>query len=211
MSSASGDPADRVTLDETVSFALLVVLETLSPAERTAFMLHDLFAVPFDEVAGVVGRAPAAVRQLAARARRHVAAGAPRVDVDHGQHSATVAAFTRAAIGGDLAALLLVLDPDVTLTSDGGGQVNAARRPVRGADRVARFLLGIASRRAPGQRLIPLSVNRSPAVGLLDGEQLIAVGVLTLHSGRVRRVDLVLAPNKLTRAQPSAKHLRALP
>lgn len=99
------DPADRVTLDESVSFALLVVLETLSPAERTAWVLHDLFRLEFTEVAEVVGRTPAAVRQLASRARRHVAAGTPRVGVDRGQHEAAVAAFTSAAAGGDLAAL----------------------------------------------------------------------------------------------------------
>jgi len=210
-SSAPADPADRVSLDDTVSFALLVVLERLSPAERTAFVLHDLFAVPFDEVAVVVGRSPAAVRQLAARARQHVSAGAPRVKVDRGQHAATVAAFTQAAVSGDLAALLLVLDPDVTLTSDGGGHVSAARRPVHGADRVARFLLGMDSRNAPGQRLVPLSVNNGPALALLDGDQVVAVAVLTLHDGRIRRVDLILAPDKLTRTHPGADTKQELP
>lgn len=199
----AGDPAERVTLDDTVSYALLVVLGTLSPAERTAFVLHDLFAVPFDAVAGVVGRSPAAVRQLASRARRHVAAGAPRMPVDATQHAAAVAAFTRACTSGDYTGLLMVLDPDVTLTSDGGGQVSAARRPVVGADRVARFLLGIAERPTPGGRLVQLLVNGAPGLALFQGDQLLAVVALSVEDGGVRRVDLVLAPDKLLTAQRS--------
>lgn len=117
----AGDPADRITLDESVSYSLLVMLETLSPAERTAWVLHDLFRLPFGEVAAAVGRSPAAVRQLAARARRHIATGAPRLDVDPTQHQAVVGAFTRATTTGDLAGLLAILDPQVVLTSDGGG------------------------------------------------------------------------------------------
>ena len=130
------DLADRVSLDERVSFALMVVLETLTPAERTAWVLHELFGMPFPEIARVVGRSPAAVRQLASRARAHVAAGAPRLDVDAADHRRTVDAFLAATEGGDLAGLLAVLDPDVVLTSDGGGIATAARRPVLGADRV---------------------------------------------------------------------------
>jgi len=106
-----GDPADRVTLDDRVGFALPVVLETLSPAERTAWVLHELFGMPFPNVARVVGRSPAAVRQLAVRARAHVAAGAPRLDVDAAEHRRTVEAFLGAATGGDLAGLLAVLEP----------------------------------------------------------------------------------------------------
>lgn len=193
----AADPADRVTLAETVSFALLVVLETLTPAERTSWVLHDLFGVPFAEVAEAVGREPAAVRQLAARARAHVAARAPRIAVDDAQHRAVVAAFTRATVGEDLAALLAVLDPDVTLTSDGGGQVRAARRPVRGADRVARFLLGLASSAKPEQRIQPLVVNGGSGFAVLEGEHLILVGALTVQNRGVHRIDLVLAPDKL--------------
>lgn len=203
-SSPTADPADRITLDETVSFALLVVLETLSPPERTAWVLHDLFGLPFGEVAAVVGRSPAAVRQLASRARRHVAARAPRQTVDPVEHQAAVAAFARAAAGGDLAGLLAVLDPDVTLTSDGGGMAGVARRPVRGADRVARFLIGIAAKGAPAGRAAHLWVNGAPGLGLYEADRLIAVAVLTGLPGRLRRVDLILAPAKLA----SASHER---
>jgi len=191
------DPADRVTLDESVGFALMVVLESLSPAERTAWVLHDLFGLPFPEVAGVVGRSPAAVRQLAARARAHVTDRAPRFPVDPAVHAAALQAFLGAAAGGDLAGLLAVLDPDVVLTSDGGGQVSAARRPVLGADRVARFLLGITGRWHEGQRLVLAPVNGAPGFVVLDGTRPYLVGSLTVVEGRVRRVDLVLAPDKL--------------
>lgn len=190
------DPADRVTLDDSVRYALLVVLEQLTPAERTAWVLHDLFEMPFPDVAAAVGRSPAAVRQLAARARRHVASGTPRLDVDPSEHDAVVGAFVSAAAGGDLGALLRTLDPEVVLTSDGGGVVNAARRPVLGPDRVARFVLGLA-RKHEG-RVVPVDVNGLTGLAILDGgDRLLSVVSLTVDAGRVRRVDMVLAPDKL--------------
>ena len=193
------DPAERVTLDERVSFALMVVLETLTPAERTSWVLHDLFDMPFAEIAEVVGRTPAAVRQLAVRARAHVTAAAPRIEVDAALHRRTVAAFFSAAAEGDLAGLLAVLDPTVVLTSDGGGRISAARRPVHGADRVARFLIGVAGRITPGQRVLPRVVNGGPGFMVLDGSTAILIGSITVDGGRVQRVDLVLAPEKLPR------------
>lgn len=139
----AADPAEAVERADSVSTALLLVLETLTPAERVAFVLHDVFALSFAEIADVVGRSPAACRQLATSARRHV--GERRgADVPPERHSALVAAFAEAAGTGRLEALVGVLDPDVVLRSDGGGLVSAARRPVRGADDVARFLLGLA-------------------------------------------------------------------
>ena len=199
----AADPLDRVTLDERVSFALLVVLEALSPAERTAWVLHDLFGMPFAEVADVVGRSPAAVRQLASRARAHVESGASRVEVDRAEQHRVASAFMAAAAGGDLAALVAVLDPDVVLTSDGGGQARAARRPVHGAQDVARFLLGVASKAAPGTDIRPALVTNGPGfVAVLDGRPVL-VGAVTVAAGRVVRVDLVLAPDKLSRAAGS--------
>ena len=194
------DPADRVSLDERVSFALMVVLETLSPAERTAWVLHELFGMPFPEIARVVGRSPAAVRQLASRARAHVAAGAPRLDVDAAYHRRTVEAFLAATAGGDLAGLLAVLDPDVVLTSDGGGIALAARRPVLGADRVARLLLGAAHRQPVVHRAVTINGQAGYATTDPDG-RLLAVCALTVRNGRVVRVDLVMSPAKLP--QPS--------
>ncbi|HEY1135458.1 MAG TPA: RNA polymerase sigma factor SigJ [Nocardioides sp.] len=139
------DPADRVTLDDAVSTALLVVLEAMTPAERVAFVLHDVFAVPFDEVAAIVGRSSAATRQLATSARRHVREQRASV-VAPRDHDGVVRAFADAARRGDLDALLRALAPDVVLRSDGGGLVSAARKPVYGADKVLRFLLGVSTK-----------------------------------------------------------------
>lgn len=193
----AADPAERVTLDESVRYALLVVLEQLSPAERTAWVLHDLFAMPFPEVAAAVGRTPEAVRQLASRARKHVAAGTPRLEVDRGAHDRVVAAFASAAVGGDLAALVGTLDPTVVLTADGGGVVNAARRPVLGPDRVARFLLGILDR--PTAASVELvGVNGATGFAFVEPDgRVTSVLSLTVGGDRVVRVDIVRAPDKL--------------
>jgi len=193
----ASDPADRVTLDERVSFALMVALEALSPAERTAWVLHDLFGLPFRDVASVVGRTPAAVRQLAVRARAHIAAGASRIEVDPGERRRVADAFLTAAAGGDLATLVSVLDPDVVLVSDGGGQVRAARRPVVGANNVARLFLGLARRSPPGAVLRPIPVNGGPGFILTQDDATLLVAALTVVRGRISRIDLVLAPDKL--------------
>ncbi len=191
------DPADRVTLDDTVSFALLVVLETLSPAERTAWVLHDLFGVPFDEVAEVVGRNPDAVRQLAARARAHLQDRAPRFPVDAAQHQQTVNRFLAATAGGRLADLVAILDPKVTLISDGGGVVSAARHPIRGADRVARFLIGIASKLGADDEARIVDVNGFTGIAMYHRSEITGVISLTADNGRVIRVDIIRAPHKL--------------
>jgi RNA polymerase sigma-70 factor (ECF subfamily) len=193
----AGDPADRVTLDETLSYALLVVLETLTPAERTAWVLHDVFGMAFTEVAETVGRSPAAVRQLAARARGHISDRAPRVQVSKAEHHATVTRFLSAAIGGDMSGLLAALDPDVVLISDGGGQVSAARRPVYGADRVARFLTGTARFYKPTEEVRIISVNGATGLGLFDGDELTAVASFTMKGDRIGRIDVIRAPLKL--------------
>ena len=189
------DPADRVTLDDSVRYALLIVLERLSPAERTAWVLHDLFEMPFTEVAAAVGRTPAAVRQLASRARAHLAEAGQRFEVDPGRHDEVVGAFVLAAAGGDLASLVGTLDADVVLTSDGGGVVSAARRPVLGPDRVARFILGIAAKHEGS--ILPVKVNGATGLAVMNGEDLHSVVSLTVHGDRITRIDMVLAPAKL--------------
>ena len=193
------DPADRVTLDEQVSFAMLVVLESLTPAERTAWVLHDLFGLPFGEVAEAVGRRPDAVRQLAARARGHLRAAAPRMPVSAAEQARAVSGFLTAAGGGDLHALITVLDPQVTLTSDGGGQVSAARHPVYGADRVARFVLGLTAK-STDEQVRMVFVNGALGIGLFRGDALSGVISLTVAGSRITRIDFVRAPDKLRKA-----------
>ncbi|TLP54590.1 sigma-70 family RNA polymerase sigma factor [Microbispora tritici] len=190
-------PAERVTLDESISMAMLVVLESLSPAERTAFVLHDVFGLTFAEVGEAVGRSPAACRQLAARARTHVASRAPRFDVDPSAHRRVVDAFARACLGDDIGALLALLDPEVVLRSDGGGVVRAARRPVLGAAKVARLLTGL--RRFGRFELAPASVNGRPGLLRYREGRLVTVIGLTVAGGRITAVDMVLNPEKLAR------------
>ncbi len=191
------DPLDRVTLDESVSTALLTLLEAMTPAERVAFVLHDVFGLPFDEIAEVVGRSPAATRQLAASARRHVREGR-RARVGSGEHDRVVRAFLDASVGGDLARLLRVLAPDVELRADGGGVVQAAPNAVRGPDHVARFLLGVLAKQ-PSLRF----EEEQTADGLgyamrLDG-RLFGIVTFAVDAGRVTRVWLVVDPRKLSR------------
>lgn len=193
---AAVDPLDRVTLDESVSLALLIVLESLSPAERVAFVLHDVFGLPFAEIADTVGRSVEATRQLASSARRHVRerrAGA----VTRERHDALVHAFATACANGDLSALTAVLDPNVTLLSDGGGRVSAARRPVLGADRVARFLLGLAAKR-PSAVTVP--VGTADGIGFLirEGGEPTALMVLRVADDRIADVWMIRNPEKLT-------------
>jgi RNA polymerase sigma-70 factor (ECF subfamily) len=193
----SDDPADRVTLDESVSYALLTVLEQLSPAERTAFVLHDVFDVPFGDVAEVVGRTPEAVRQLASRARRHVRHERPRFAASHSEHDRAVRAFARAVAGGDIEGLVAVLDPDVLWTSDGGGRAVAIRKPVRGGARVARAWMGI-SRTVVAE---PVEIELNGRLGLVlasrDGHR--AAVSFVVGAGRIVRIDAIRNPEKLQR------------
>lgn len=193
---------DRVSLDDSVRYALLVALERLTPAERTAWVLHDIFEMPFADVAEAVGRTPEAVRQLARRAREHVAAGTPRVSVDAGTHDRVVGAFLGAAAGGDLAGLVRLLDPSVVLTSDGGGVVNAARRPVLGPDKVARFFAGVA--RKEGQVEI-VGVNGRTGVAMFVDGRLHSVVSFTVDGELITRIDIVLAPDKLSGVRSGAR------
>ncbi|MEU8717944.1 RNA polymerase sigma factor SigJ [Streptomyces sp. NPDC048663] len=194
--SLAADPLDRVTLDNTVSMALLTVLEAMTPAERVAFVLHDVFGVPFDEIAGIVGRSAAATRQLATSARRHVRHGR-RAQVSYLQHDEVVRAFRDATVGGDIVDLLRVLAPGVELRVDGGGVVNAAPQVIRGSDHVARWFLGVM-RKQPALRL----ERRYTADGLgyilrIEGRR---YGLVTFDVSDecVTNVWLMLNPMKLT-------------
>lgn len=198
--SGDGDPADRLTLDETVSHALLFVLERLTPAERTAFILHDVFGYAFEEVGEVVGRSPAAARQLASRARRHVVQERPRQSGSREQQRRAVEAFAVAAEGGDIEALLAVLDPDVVMRADGGGQVQAARTPLVGADRVSRALVALAQTYGGSSEMTIVDVNGTP--GLLVATRqlqqiLVSVLAFTVDDGRITTIHMQRNPDKL--------------
>jgi len=192
---AAQDPAERVTLDESVSMALLVVLERLTPAERTSFLLHDVFGLSFAEVAGVVGRSPAAVRQLAARARQHVADGRPRFPPTHAEQRELVAAFAAACAEGDLERLVTMLDPDVVWRGDGGGKV-ASRPGAQGAERVAAALLALTRR--PPRQIVMATVNGAPGLVLRDADGVLSVVSFTVDGGRIAAIDVVRNPDKLT-------------
>ncbi|MBL7514213.1 RNA polymerase sigma factor SigJ [Frankia nepalensis] len=197
---SQNDVADRVTLAESVSMAMLVVMDTLTPAERTALVLHDVFGYGFEEVAQVTGRTPAASRQLASRARRRVRADGARFDPDPARGWKVAEAFHAAATGGDLGVLVELLDPDIVLRSDGGGLARAARRPIVGRDKVARFLLGILEKdtREPGEHaIVPAAVNGGPGFLHYTGGELATVAALTVAEGRVQAIDFVSNPDKL--------------
>ena len=195
---AGADPADRVTLDETVSHALLFVLERLTPAERTAFILHDVFGYAFEEVGEVVGRTPAAARQLAARARRHVVEQRPRQSGSREEQRRAVEAFAAAAAGGDLDALLAVLDPDVVMRSDGGGRVQAARKPLVGAGRVSRALVALARKFAAAADMRPADVNGLPGLVAVDrASGQVSVVAFTVDAGRITTIHIQRNPDKV--------------
>lgn len=191
-----GDPAVRVARDESVSTALLVVLESMTPAERVAFVLHDVFGYSFAEVAETLGRTPAASRQLASSARAHVRDGRAG-DADPGEHDRVVAAFARAADGGDLAALTALLDPSVELRSDGGGAVRAALNPVHGPSKVARFLLGVLDRQADA-RLEPRTTADGASLAFVRGGRVTGVVNLRVVDGQVAAVWVQWNPGKLS-------------
>jgi RNA polymerase sigma-70 factor, ECF subfamily len=194
-----GGPEDRAALDESVGYAVLKVLEQLSPAERTAFVLHDVFAVPFGEIAEVVDRSTDAVRQHASRARRRVKEETPRRPVDRAEHREAVEAFLAASVAGDFDALLQVLDPDVEWKSDGGGKVLAAKVPILGRKKLLNFLRGLDRQYAfSGARFAQRDVNGIP--GLLyavPGTAYRGVISFDVRDGRITALDVVLNPDKL--------------
>lgn len=192
----AGDPAVRA---ETVSIAMLVVLETLSPLERAVFVLNEVFAYQHTEIATMLGRSPAAVRQLAHRAREHVRARRPRARTDRRTHREVTERFIEAAFGGDLGALMELLAPEVTLWSDGGGKsVAGGPRPIRGRDKVARTLVA-STGRVGGVDVRYHQVNGDPAVVIFARDAPYAVMVLDLDAAgeRVQDVYVVSNPDKL--------------
>ncbi|WP_330348994.1 RNA polymerase sigma-70 factor [Streptomyces sp. NBC_00582] len=193
------DVAQDVELAESVSMALMLVLETLSPTERAVFVLREVFDVGYDEIAAAVDKSPAAVRQIAHRARRHVDARRPREVVSESRTRAALESFRRALATGDLQGFLDVLAPDVVLMSDGGGLRQAAPRPISGADKVARFIVGGSRRHRATLTSEFTMVNGGPALVLrVDGE-IDGVVAIRFEDDRITGLYYVRNPEKLTR------------
>lgn len=189
------DPEREALLADSVGLALLVVLDTLTPPERLAFVLHDMFGVPFDEIAGVVDRTPEAARQLASRARRRVQGAAPETEPDLTRQREVVDAFLVASRAGDFDALLEVLDPDVVFRIDGGGVPARSRPPLVGAAAVARQVLERGTPLAPLAR--PAIVNGAAGAVVEIAGKPFAVVSFAVRNGRIAEIDVVADPAKL--------------
>ncbi|HEX4700232.1 MAG TPA: RNA polymerase sigma-70 factor [Actinomycetes bacterium] len=198
------DVADDVELAESVSIAMLTVLETLTPAERAVFVLREVFVTPYDEIAEAVGKSPAAVRQVAHRAREHVAARRPRMEVSRTEQQAVVERFVAAVTQGELQGLLDVLAPDVVLVADGGGVVQAVVNPVIGAKKVANLLRPF-NRLAPDAEILPVLLNGALGLriaGTVDGADTAISFVV--EDGRISRIYAIRNPAKLGRIDAEA-------
>jgi RNA polymerase sigma-70 factor (TIGR02957 family) len=193
----SPDVAADVELAESLSMAMLTVLETLGPAERAVFVLREVFDTPYDEIAEAVGKSPAAVRQIAHRAREHVAARRPRVSVTATEQKETLDRFLAAIRHGDLRGLLDVLAPEVVVLADGGGVVPAARRPVKGAERVASLL--IRGLRTVDFEAAAVWLNGSPAIRIDARTAFNAAVSVAVEDGRITHIYVVANPQKLAR------------
>ena len=202
----SPDVAADVELADSLSIAMLTVLETLGPAERAVFVLRDVFDIPYDEIAEAVGKSPAAVRQIAHRARDHVAARRPRMPVSTTEQQEAVDRFLAAIRHGDLQGLLDVLAPDVVVVADHGGHVPAFRRPIQGAERVAGLLL--AGFRSAKFNVRATWLNGSPAIRIDVGDQADTAVSLAVEDGRITRIYAIRNPHKLARLNEVASLTR---
>jgi RNA polymerase sigma-70 factor (ECF subfamily) len=199
------DPAQQVEMADSLSLALLALLESLSPEQRAVLLLHDVFDYGYREIAGIVGKSEDNMRQLATRARRHVEQGRPRFQTTRDQQEELARRFFAAAEQGDLAELEALLAHDVELTADGGGKVPALARSLRGRNRVARRLIKYWARltAVPGVSLRLAEVNGGPGVLYLDpDERLIGVVALDIAGGQVNGINSIVNPDKLTHLGP---------
>ncbi|HEU5418182.1 MAG TPA: RNA polymerase sigma factor SigJ [Streptosporangiaceae bacterium] len=193
---AAGDPADRVTLDESVSMAFLVVLETMSPAERVAFILHDVFRYPFADIAGVVGRTPAACRQLASAARRRISAAQPPA-APPARQAAIIRDFRQAWEAKDIEALVGLLDPDITLVTDGGGQALASPVPIAGLAQITEVLSVLTARTADTMTFLECAVNGQPGLIARENGVTVTVFAFQFSGDKITRIWAVRNPDKL--------------
>ena len=195
----SPDVAEDVELADSVSTAMLLVLETLTPTERAVFVLREVFDLPYDEIAEAVDKTPAAVRQIAHRARSHVESRRPREIVGSDERDAVIERFMAAVSTGDLQSLMDVLAPDVVLITDGGGVKQAALRPIQGADKVLRWMEGVFAR-APGVPAVETTtVNGTAGLRLLLDDELDTIATMRIDGGKVTGLYFVRNPHKLAR------------
>jgi RNA polymerase sigma-70 factor (ECF subfamily) len=192
---STADPADRVTLDESVSMAFLVVLESLTPAERVAVILHDVFCYSFAEVGDITGRSPAACRQLASSGRRRIRAAQPPA-APAARQASIVRDFKRAWAAGDIRTLVGLLDPGATVIADGGGLAAAALRPIEGGEQVARYLVDLASR-ASGVTVLERTVNGQPGLVAQQHGVTVTVFAFDISQDRITHIWAVRNPDKL--------------
>jgi RNA polymerase sigma-70 factor (TIGR02957 family) len=192
------DVAEDVELADSVSFAMLTVLETLLPAERAVFVLREVFDLPYDDIASALDRSTAAVRQMAHRARSHVEARQPRIEVSLRERDAVVGRFLAAARTGDFESLMDVLAPDVVLVTDGGGKTRAALRPILGRDKVLRFMQGVAGPLAGAELR---TVNGGPAVCVVEDGGVHTIVNFLVEEGQVTGLYVVRNPDKLGRLE----------
>jgi RNA polymerase sigma-70 factor (ECF subfamily) len=191
------DTAERAVLADSVSFAVLVVLESLSPLERAVFVLREAFGYPYADIAAMLDRGEPAVRQLAGRARKHVEERRPRYEVDPAQRRDLTERFLAAAAEGDLDGLMAMLAPDVRLVGDSGGKSKAPLRVLESADNVGRFIVAVAEKGVPEMTFRFLELNGGPAVLILSGDKPDSVFQVDVSEGRIRSVYIVRNPDKL--------------
>jgi RNA polymerase sigma-70 factor (TIGR02957 family) len=200
----SPDVAEDVELAESVSIAMLTVLETLGPAERAVFVLHEVFDVPYDQIAEAVGKSSEAVRQIAHRARRHVSSRRPRMEVSRTEQQRVVERFLATLATGDVQGLMDVLAPDVVLVADGGGLAPAVRRPIEGMERVAAFLSRF-SQVAPGAEITTLLINGAVAARIDPAGEFNTALTFVVEDGRIARLYVIRNPHKLGRLEEVAE------
>jgi RNA polymerase sigma-70 factor (ECF subfamily) len=192
----TADPADRITLDESVNMAFLVVLESMTPAERVAFILHDVFRYSFAEIAGIVGRTPTACRQLASSARRRIRTSQPRA-APTARQAGIVRAFKAAWEAKDIDALIGLLDPHATAIADGGGLATTFLRPIEGGEQIARAWIEIANRAPSNMAFLERTVNGQPGLVAQQDGRTVTVFAFDVAGDRVRHIWVVRNPEKL--------------
>jgi RNA polymerase sigma-70 factor (ECF subfamily) len=199
------DPAGRLESAESVSMALLMVLESLSPIERAAYLLRRVFDYGYDEIGRILGKSEAACRQLVSRAEEHIHRRRPRFEARPEEAERLTKAFLDACTSGDLQALLDILAPDAVFYSDGGGKVAAALAPIEGADRIARFFLGILKKAPPDMEVRGVRVNGQPGLLVTIGGQVVQVLTFDIVDGRIAACFIIRNPDKLARVEPTGK------